>query len=81
MLPAAIVEATRYVLRLHQLAKPVGRVVLRDMMDVDHRRLDVGVAHVCLHVRERERLHRDRPKLWRSEWKLSRFSPARSSAA
>ena len=34
--------------------------MLRDVVDVDHRRLDVRVAHVGAHVRERERLHRDR---------------------
>jgi HNH endonuclease len=37
-------------------------VVLRDVVDVAHRRLDVGVAHPRLHVGEREPLHRERPE-------------------
>jgi hypothetical protein len=31
-------------------------------MDVDHRRRDVRVAHVGLHVRQGERLHRQGPE-------------------
>jgi hypothetical protein len=36
--------------------------VLRNVVDVDHRRPDVGVAHERLHLGERERPHRDRPE-------------------
>jgi hypothetical protein len=32
------------------------------VVDIAHRRPDVRVAHVCLYVGERERLHRERPK-------------------
>jgi hypothetical protein len=38
----------------------VGRVGLGHVVDEHHRRLDVGVTHVPLHDRERERQHRDR---------------------
>jgi hypothetical protein len=40
----------------------VSRIVLRHVVDVDHRRLNVGVAHECLHVGERKCLNRDRPE-------------------
>ena len=37
--------------------EPLGGVVLRHVVDVDHRRRDVGVAHVRLDVGQREDLH------------------------
>jgi hypothetical protein len=40
----------------------VRRVVVRHVMYVAHRRLDLRVAHVRVHVRQRERLHRERPE-------------------
>ncbi len=39
-----------------------GGVVAEHVVEVDHRRLDVSVAHVGLHVRERECLDGERPE-------------------
>lgn len=44
------------------LDKGVCGIVLRDVMGVDHRRLDIRVAHERLHVRERKRLDSKRAK-------------------
>jgi hypothetical protein len=38
------------VARGDEAAEPLGRVCLRDVMHVDHRRRDVGVAHVGANV-------------------------------
>src|SRR4051794_40425195 len=43
-------------------AELVGGVVLRHVVDVDHGRLDVGVAHIDAYVGKRERLGRERPE-------------------
>jgi hypothetical protein len=49
--------------------EPFGRVVLGHMMDVDHRRLDVGVAHERLHVEAPSpRCVLLVPNVWRRSW-------------
>ena len=42
-----------------ELRQAVGGVVLRHVVDVEHRGLDVRVPHVGLDVGQRERLHGD----------------------
>jgi hypothetical protein len=55
------VDYPREVARLRdELAELLGGVRLGDVVDVAHRRLDVGVTHHRLDVRECERLHGER---------------------
>jgi hypothetical protein len=46
----------------NEVAELVGGVDLRDVMHVDHRRLNVRVTHVGLHIGEREHLDGERPE-------------------